>query len=50
MLFDPFSWTPYPLIDQVVQGGYSMSVTGLLRRAGDQNIVYILEEVSLLEM
>ena len=37
-------------IDQVVQDRHSMSVTGLLRRAGDQNIVYILEEVSLLEM
>ena len=49
MIFDPFSWTPYTL-HRPDGSGYSMFVTGLLRRAGDQNVVYILEEVSLLEM
>ena len=34
----------------MVQSGYSIFVRGLLSRAGDQNVIYILEEGSFLQM
>ena len=50
MTFEAFPWTPYILYQPGGSGWLQYFVRGLLSRAGDQNVMYILEEGSLLQM